>query len=123
MPTARILWITMGLLALACGIAGIVLPLVPTTPFLLLAAYAFARSSPRLHDWIVSHPRFGPPIEDWNSRGVVGRSAKRAALAMMAIALAGSYLWGVAPHILFVQAAVMVAVGAFLLTRPSGDDS
>lgn len=58
----RALWLTLGLVSTACGVAGVVLPLVPTTPFLLLAAYAFARSSPRLHNWIMMHPRLGLPI-------------------------------------------------------------
>jgi len=55
----------LGWLAFATGILGIVLPLLPTTPFMLLAAALFARSSPRFHRWLLAHPWFGPPIEDW----------------------------------------------------------
>ena len=69
----KVLWLTLGLLATACGVAGIVLPLVPATPFLLLAAFAFARSSPRLHGWLVAHPRLGRPIDyDAESLSIAG---------------------------------------------------
>lgn len=116
----RALWLILGLVALACGIAGIVLPLVPTTPFILLAAFAFARSSPRLSDWIVSHAHFGPLIENWRRHGAISRRAKVYALAAIAvtplITLAiGAPLWA-----LLVQVTVLVLVATFIATRPSG---
>lgn len=116
----RVFWISVGLLALALAIAGVVLPLLPTTPFLLVAAFAFARSSPALHDWLVTHPRFGPPISDWRQHGAVSRRAKVMALIFMALALGLSAAMGVSASIIAVQAAVMVAVAIFLLTRPDG---
>ena len=58
----RIFWLLFGLLATGLAFAGALLPLLPTTPFLLLAAYAFARSSKRLHDWLLNHRQFGPLI-------------------------------------------------------------
>jgi uncharacterized membrane protein YbaN (DUF454 family) len=118
----RLLWLSVGYVALACGVAGVVLPLVPTTPFLLLAAFSFASSSPALHDWLVTHPRFGPPIHNWNHHGAVSGRAKVAAIAVMMLTLAGSAVMGVSLGILATQAAVMLAVSAFLLTRPSGPD-
>lgn len=120
-PT-RVFWLLVGYVALSCGVAGIVLPLVPTTPFLLLAAFAFARSSPALHDWLVTHPRFGPPIHNWNHHGAVSGKAKLAAIAVMMLTLGGSAVMGVSLGILATQAAVMLAVAAFLLTRPGGPD-
>ena len=119
---ARIIWLTIGLLAVAGGIAGIVLPLVPTTPFLLVAAFAFARSSPVLHDWLVTHPRLGPPIEDWNAHGAISRSAKYGAMVVMALTLLISVMAGVSNVVLLVQFLVMVAVAAFILTRPDGPE-
>lgn len=115
---ARILWMALGLLSTACGIAGIVLPLVPTTPFLLLAAFAFARSSPRLHTWLVTHPRLGPPIRDWHAHGAISRRAKIAAAAVMAATLGGSFLAGVSTRVLIIQAIVMAGAATFVLTRP-----
>lgn len=119
MPT-RALWLTFGLLSTACGIAGVVLPLVPTTPFLLLAAYAFARSSPRLHNWLLTHPRLGPPIANWNAHGAIDRRAKISAVAVMAATLIFSAIIGLSGTILLVQAAVMCGAAAFVLTRPDG---
>jgi uncharacterized membrane protein YbaN (DUF454 family) len=114
----RPLWIALGGLSVALGIAGIFLPLLPTTPFMLLAAFAFARSSPRLHGWLVAHPRFGPAIEDWRRHGAVSRRAKRYAVAAMAAALAIGWAGGFGVTVLAVQAAVLALVALFVLTRP-----
>jgi len=116
---AKTLWLTLGLLATACGVAGIVLPLVPTTPFLLLAAFAFARSSPRLHTWLVTHPRLGPPINDWRRHGAINRRGKLAAIALMAATLGFSVAIGVGAWIILVQAVVLTGAAAFVLSRPS----
>ncbi|OZG69854.1 hypothetical protein BTA51_29070 [Hahella sp. CCB-MM4] len=80
----RILWTIGGGLALAVGIDGLVLPMGPTTPLLLLAAFCFARSSPRLEMWLVEHPRFGPPIRDWRAEGAISLRAKTMALVGVA---------------------------------------
>lgn len=125
---ARALWLTLGMLSTACGIAGIVMPLVPTTPFLLLAAFSFARSSPRLHDWLVTHPRLGPPINDWRVHRAISRRAKIVAVvAMVAMVamVALSFVAGVNRSVIMIQIAVLCAVATFILTRPdspSADD-
>lgn len=95
----RLAWLMIGLVATACGIAGIVLPLVPTTPFLLVAAYAFARSSPTLHEWLVTHPRCGPLITDWRTHGAIGRRTKVLAVMVMGLMLLGSWLAGLGPFL------------------------
>jgi uncharacterized membrane protein YbaN (DUF454 family) len=116
----RILWIILGFLSTACAIAGVLLPLVPTTPFLLLAAFAFARSSPRLHGWLVKHPHLGPPITDWYAHGAISRRAKIAAVVAMMATLSLSAAIGLSGIFLLVQAAMLCAAGAFVLTRPDG---
>ncbi|MBW7949136.1 MAG: DUF454 family protein [Pseudorhodoplanes sp.] len=116
--SSRVLWFSLGLTSVACGIAGIILPLVPTTPFLLLAAFAFARSSPRLHAWLVSHPRLGPPINDWQRHRAIRRRAKVVAVAAMVAFLTLGAALGLAPEIIAAQALVFAAVAAFVLTRP-----
>ncbi|KAE9625618.1 YbaN family protein [Aeromonas veronii] len=70
----------LGWLAFATGIVGIVLPLLPTTPFMLLAAALFARSSPRFHRWLLTHSWFGPPIVDWQQYRGIRRQARRRAI-------------------------------------------
>lgn len=115
---ARPLWFTFGCAATGCGIAGAVLPVIPATPFLLLAAWAFARSSPRLHVWLLDHPRFGCIIRDWQHHGSISRNTKRAALLAMAVSLALTWLLGFPASVLFVQLTVFVPVGYFILSRP-----
>lgn len=94
------------------------LPLLPTTPFLLVAAWAFARSSPKAEAWILSHARFGPLVRDWRERGAVARSAKRASAGVMAATLALGVAVGLPGWILVVQAVVFAGVSAFLWSRP-----
>jgi hypothetical protein len=117
--TARFLWLGLGCLSVALGAAGMVLPLLPTTPFLLLAAYAFARSSPRLHRWLLEHKRFGPVIENWRRYGAISRRTKIYSVAAMIAALAGSAAFKAAPAILIVQAVVLSLAGAFVVSRPA----
>ncbi len=120
MNAARPFWISLGIAATGLGLVGVALPLLPTTPFLLLAAFAFARSSPRLHGWLLSHPQFGPLIEDWRRHGAVSRRAKLLAILTMSAALLLTWAAGYSLAVLAVQAAVLCGVAAFLLTRPEG---
>ncbi|MEO0422309.1 MAG: YbaN family protein [Pseudomonadota bacterium] len=114
----RMIWFAVGLSALALGAVGVVLPLLPTTPFVLLAAYAFARSSRRCHDWLLGHALFGPIIRDWQREGAISRRAKvTAAISMMAI-FALSLALGVAPTVLAIQALVLSASATYVLSRP-----
>ncbi|GAP37670.1 YbaN family protein [Piscinibacter sakaiensis] len=87
-PTApawqRPAWIAAGVLALLLGLLGVVLPLLPTVPFVLLAAGCFARGSRRWEQWLLDHPRLGPPLRDWRATRAVPLAAKWLATAMMA---------------------------------------
>ena len=114
----RHLWMALGWAALGLGALGVLLPLLPTTPFLLLAAYAFSRGSERLHDWLLNHRVFGPPIENWRTHRAVSTGAKLVALVAMALILAISAVADVPLWVLAVQAAILVGVAVFLLTRP-----
>jgi len=86
----RALWVAAGGLSLATGIVGAFLPLLPTTPFVLLAAFCFARGSARVERWLLDHPRFGPMVRDWRKRRAIPRRAKRLAWAMMVVGSAWS---------------------------------
>ncbi len=114
----RLVWVSVGSGAVALGTAGLVVPLMPTTPFLLVAAWAFARSSPRLHRWLVSHPRFGPAIRDWQHHRAISRRAKALAMVAIAATLATSVALGVGAVVLAVQLVVLLCVTVFILSRP-----
>ena len=114
----RLFFLLLGCVAIVLAVAGIVLPLVPTTPFLLLAAFCFARSSPRLHDWLVTHPRLGPPIAHWREGGCIAPRTKAAAVATMLALLVISWIVGVGATVLAIQAAVLALVALFIVTRP-----
>ena len=85
-------YLVAGLLSLGIGIIGIVLPLVPTTPLILVSAYCFARSSERLHSWLVGHPRFGRYISDFESGRGIPRRVKVLAMIMAAAAFAYGFV-------------------------------
>lgn len=115
----RLLWLGLGLVCLALGVIGAFLPLLPTTSFMLLAAFAFARSSPRLHDWLLSHKVFGPLIQNWQSHGAITTQAKIASLISMVGVIAISAAIGAPLWLLLTQLAVLSLVSLFLWTRPT----
>ena len=114
----RPLWYAAGLLSLALGIVGIALPVVPTVPFLLLAAAAFARSSPRLERRILNHPTYGPPVRAWRERGAISRLAKIWATLAMGCGVGFSLFVGMPVWVVATQAAICTAIAAYLVTRP-----
>ncbi|MBD3763963.1 MAG: YbaN family protein [Rhodobacterales bacterium] len=114
----RIVWLLGSLLSLGLGLLGIVLPLLPTVPLILLAAFCFARSSDRLHNWLLKHPRLGPPIKAWRQTGAISRAGKLWATASMAAPFLISVAMGLSAVILAVQAATLGAVALFIWTRP-----
>ena len=115
----RAVWIAAGVIALLLGILGIALPLLPTTPFLLLAAFCFSRGSQRLHDWLLDHPRLGPPIRSWRDHGAISARAKILAGVAIAATFGLSLALGVSNTVLIIQAVVLAAVLAFIMSRPT----
>ena len=103
---------------LALGVIGIALPGLPTTPFILLAAWAAARGSKRLHDWMQAHRVFGPMIRDWEASGAVSRRAKWAAtitmVACAVIMFVAAPKWWMAAT----GSAIMTMTGTWLWLRP-----
>ncbi len=112
------MWLIAGLLALGLGIIGVVLPILPTTPFMLLATFCFAKSSKRLHDWLVNHRTFGPTVRDWHAHGAISKTAKISAVLTMAGVLALGFFLGLKTNLLIIQAVVMLGAATFILTRP-----
>lgn len=114
------LYLIFGFLCVGLAFIGVVLPLMPTVPFLLLAAFCFARSSTRFHDWLLGHRLFGPMIADWRRAGAIRRKAKWAATLSVGCAFGVSVALGLAPWVLAAQAAALSCVMIFIWTRPEG---
>ncbi len=105
-------WLCAGLAGL-----GLFLPLLPTTPFLLVAAWAASRGSSRFHFWLHSHPRFGPLIRDWQRERVIPRQAFWSALAMLALSWTILTLLGMPPAALAGLAVLFGALALYLWSR------
>lgn len=90
----RGLYLLGGVLSLGLAVAGALLPLLPTTPFLLLSSYCFARSSPKLQRWLLTHPWFGPYLRDWETHRGVRRSVKVLAVVTVAGVVTAAWVFG-----------------------------
>jgi len=116
----QFVWAALGLICVALATIGVIVPLLPTVPFLLLAAFFFARSSSRLHNWLLSHPGFGPVIDDWNRSGAIRPRAKRLATLSVAAVILLSLILGASWFIIIIQCITVTFVLLFIWTRPSG---
>ncbi len=115
----RPLWLISGCLSFGLGLIGAFLPLLPTVPLMLLAAFCFSNSSERLHNWLLSHPRFGPAIADWNDHGAISPLAKKMATISIIATFLISVFLGVKTFIIVVQAITLTGVMVFIWTRPN----
>jgi uncharacterized protein len=114
---ARPFYLIAGFASLGLGILGALLPLLPTVPFVILAAFCFARSSPRLEAKLIAHPVFGPHILLWRERRAISRHGKRAALIAFAISIALALAFIRFPWSLVPVAAAAIT-GTWLWRRP-----
>lgn len=90
MAFKRGFFLIIGLCSLLLGIVGIALPLLPTVPFILLAAFCFARSSQRLHQWLMAHPWFADALNNWHQQRAIRRGLKRKAMLVTSISFLAS---------------------------------
>jgi len=119
-PVVRALFFVAGVVALGFGIAGIFLPVLPTTPLVLLAATCFARSYRPFHEWLIAHRLFGPILREWHEHRSIPYRTKIFAIGMMAGALTVSIVYFVDPPWLKAALAVFgVALGAWMYRLPS----
>ncbi|WPB80117.1 YbaN family protein [Archangium violaceum] len=105
----RYAFMGLGFICVGLGMLGAFLPVLPTTPFLLVALWAFSRSSRRFHHWLYSHPRFGPRLREWREHGTIPVKVKVSAVSAMAIS------FGFMAFVVRVKWPVLVATGVFML--------
>ncbi len=105
-------WICVGL-----GIIGAFLPLLPTTPFLLLAAWCFYKSSPKTHAWLLNHKLMGPPLRDWQNERAISVKTKILVMAMIGTSL--FFIWrGMNREwVKYAVTTLLILVSIFILTR------
>ncbi len=118
----RAIWFAVGAVSLSLGGLGAVLPILPTTPFVILAAFAFAKASPIVASALESHRIFGPIIADWRAQGAIAPRYKTIAHLMMLAGLALSIALEVPPAILVVQMICLAGASLYILSRPSGSE-
>lgn len=111
-------WWLLAYASLGLGLLGVALPGLPTVPFVLLAAYAAARGSKRLHAWLVTHPRFGEHIRDWERDKAVSRRAKTLATAMMTASAVVMFFTAPKAWMAALGTGIMVVVAVWLWRRP-----
>lgn len=112
----RRLYLAAGVLFTVLGAFGAILPIVPTVPFLLVAAFCFARSNPEWERKIIEHPTWGPQIQDWRERRAISRRAKVAAIATIAAGVGFTWVTLGFPWV-WISVAVLIIVGGWIATR------
>lgn len=119
MSIRRWLWNGSGLTAFALGTVGIFVPLLPTVPFYIFAAFCFANGNPVWEARLLNHPRYGPPIRDWRERGVIRRRGKVAATLAFAFSIALGIALLPWPWVLLPPVTAVLCL-SWLWTRPEG---
>lgn len=120
----KIVYLVLGWIFLLIGFVGVFVPLLPTTPFLLLAAYFFNKSSEKFHDWLLNHRIFGPPIRNWVESRVISRRAKWSATAIISGSIAFIAISSRIPVYGKVSAlTILVGVLCFLWYQKSENDT
>ena len=112
----RVVYLIVGLVCVGLGVLGTVLPVLPTTPFLLVALWAFAKSSARLEHWLLAHPRFGPRLAAWREHHVIPLPVKLTAWGSMVASLAIMAITTKSWLVIAISASVM-AIGAVYIAR------
>src|SRR5689334_8370024 len=119
----RIIYIGIGWVFVALGVIGLIMPMMPGAVFLIVAAWCFARSSPRFEAWLFDHPTLGKPLRDWRAAGAIPRSGKIFACVGMAMGFA-TFCYVVAPSVplALAVAAGFLACAAYVVSRPAVAD-
>jgi len=116
----RYVYLGLGLVFVALGVIGAFLPVLPTTPFLIVAAACFALSSPRLESWLLNHPQFGPMLRAWREHGAIPRKAKLMALSGVSISFVLFWIASNPGPLLLIGVGALMLTGlVYVFTRPT----
>lgn len=108
-----------GVVFLSLGAIGMVVPMMPGTVFLILAAWCFTRSSPRFEAWLVNHRYLGPSVRRWQETGAIPLPVKLLALTSFVGSFGGAWYFGAPPLVLWPLGILFIALAVFMVTRPS----
>ena len=114
------IYIFLGLLFLVLGFIGLLLPVIPTTPFILVSVWFFARSSKKLENWLVNHKIFGKSIRDWKEKGAISKKAKMSAIPLILFSFSTTIYFSELFYLNLFLAFLGVSISTFIITRPSG---
>ncbi|RJP32224.1 MAG: DUF454 domain-containing protein [Candidatus Omnitrophota bacterium] len=117
---ARWLWIGAGAISLILAIIGIILPLLPTTPLVILAAYCFSKSSPHLHQWLQTNHYFGSLLRDWEQYGIIRTKSKiTATIAMVGLFCLSFYLTAIKTSVKILLSLLAFFILLYIWSRPA----
>ena len=120
MISMKAIYFCLGWVFVGTGVIGAFLPVLPTTPFMILALWMFSKSSDRFHDWLFNHRVFGPPLQKWSHHRVIPPMAKLASTSMMSISFVYVVLWSPVPVWGVVLTGLLMAYAMwFVLSKPS----
>lgn len=115
-----IIYLTIGYLCVGLGFIGIFLPVLPTTPFMILALWAFSNGSEKMHNWLLNHPRFGASLQAWEQHKIIPIKAKLTALTfILASATYILFFSNVPTYAVIMSVSTMAGAITYVLTRPS----
>jgi uncharacterized protein len=117
------LWLLLAYGTLALGLLGAFLPILPTTPFLLVAVWAGSQASSKFKWWLLRHNRFGPSLRDWYREKAIARPAKYSAVAVIALSWLFIILKGSPKGVVIFTGLLLLACICYLLTRPDPRDN
>lgn len=113
------IYIFLGLLFLVLGFIGLLLPVIPTTPFILVSVWFFARSSKKLENWLVNHKIFGKSIRDWKEKGAISKKAKMSAIPLILFSFSTTIYFSELFYLNLFLAFLGISISTFIITRPS----
>ena len=118
--TLRPLFFVMGWVSVILGFIGALLPIMPTTPFLILAAYLFSKSSPKFHQWLLNLPKFGPVIAQWEEKKTIRKEVKIMAIGLLSLSMTGTIVFvPVKITVKYILATIWILVSLYIATRKS----